>query len=77
MTREEAENILGLFLLEDVCNNRNHYEDTHEISFSGQHFAVYDRMTGEIETFKMVLVPSDLPANEWIDTFNGQEWLEQ
>jgi hypothetical protein len=77
MTREEAENILGLFLLEDVCNNRNFYEDTHDITYVGQHFAVRDRNTGEIETFKVILVPSDLPANEWLGEFNRQEWLEE
>ncbi|QNN98278.1 hypothetical protein SEA_LILMARTIN_27 [Streptomyces phage LilMartin] len=75
-TREGAEQILSLFLLEDVCNNRNHYEGTHEITYVGNHFAVLDIRSGEIHTFKVNLVPSDLPANEWIDAFNGQEWLE-
>lgn len=75
-TREGAAKILGMFLLEDVDNNRNFYERTHEITFVGNHFAVYCRDSGSIHTFKVELVPSDLPANEWIDAFNGQEWLE-
>ncbi|AIW02529.1 hypothetical protein SEA_EVY_28 [Streptomyces phage Evy] len=77
MDREKAEEVLDLFLFEDIDNNRNHYEDTHDITWVGNHFAVRERSTGIIHTFKVEVVPSDLPANEWIDAFNGQEWLEE
>ena len=77
MDRERATEILNLYLFEDVLNNRNHYEDTHDITYVGDHFAVLERSTGVIHTFKVVFEPSDLPANEWIDAFNDQEWLEE
>ncbi|QDK02884.1 hypothetical protein KNU71_gp026 [Streptomyces phage Braelyn] len=77
MDREKAEEVLDLFLFEDIDNNRNHYEDTHDITWVGNHFAVRERATGIIHTFKVEMVPSDLPANEWIDAFEGQEWLEE
>jgi len=75
MTREGAAQILSLFLLEDVDNNRNYYEGSHDITFVGSHFAVRCRDSGIIHTFKVDLVPSDLPAHEWISAFEGQEWL--
>ncbi|QJD50775.1 hypothetical protein KNV00_gp025 [Streptomyces phage Bmoc] len=77
MNRERAQEILDLFLFEDVYNNINHHESTHDITFVGNHFAVLERSTGIIHTFKVSFEPSDLPANEWIDAFNDQEWLEE
>lgn len=76
MNREEAEEILDLFLFEDVCNNRNHHEDTHDVTFVGNHFAVRERQTGVIHTFKVEFTASDLPANLWIEEFYNQEWIE-
>ncbi|AXH67225.1 hypothetical protein SEA_WOFFORD_28 [Streptomyces phage Wofford] len=75
-TREGAEQILSLFLFEDVCNNTNHYEGTHEITYVGDHFAVREIRSGEIHTFKVVMVPSDLPASDWVTAFEEQGWLE-
>lgn len=75
MSPEEAKEILGLFLFEDIDNNRNHYEDTHDIAWQDNHFAVHDRRTGEIHTFKVELVPSDLPVMDWMRIFDEQEWL--
>lgn len=75
MTREKAVDILDCFLFEDVDNNYNHSEETHDITFVGNHFAVRERETGIIHTFKVTFEASDLPVSDWIDAFNDQEWL--
>lgn len=76
MNRERAAEILDLFLFEDIDNNRNYHEDTHDITFVGNHFAVHERESGIIHTFKIELVPSDLPVSDWITAFEEQEWIE-
>ncbi|QGH76339.1 hypothetical protein SEA_DAUBENSKI_29 [Streptomyces phage Daubenski] len=76
MTRERAQEILDLFLFEDIYNNRNHHEDTHQITFVGNHFAVREYDTGVIHTFKVEFTPSDLPASDWVTAFEEQGWLE-
>lgn len=75
MTREKAAQILNLFLFEDVYNNRNYHEDTHQITFVGDHFAVREYDTGIIHTFEVKFVPSDLPASDWITAFEEQGWI--
>jgi hypothetical protein len=77
MTREGAAQILSLFLLEDVDNNRNYYEGSHDITFVGNHFAVRERATGKIFTFRLALQNSDMPFKTWYDEFVRQEWIEE
>lgn len=76
MNRPQAREILRLFLLEDVDNNRNFHEDTHDITWIGSHFAVRERSTEKIYTFRLALQNSDLPFRTWYDEFVAQEWIE-
>lgn len=77
MKRHEAREILRLFLLEDVDNNRQYHEDTHDITWIGNHFAVRERATGKIFTFRLTLQNSDIPFKTWYDEFVSQEWIEE
>lgn len=76
MTREEAENILGLFLLEDIDNNRQYHEDTHGITWIGNHFAVIEYATGDVFTFRVTLQNSHLSGVTWKEEFERQGWNE-
>lgn len=76
MDREKARQVLDLFLFEDIINNYNHYEGEYDITYVGDHFAVLEYSTGQVETFKVELVPSDLPKEEWEKAFQDQEWEE-
>lgn len=76
MNRAEAAQILDLYLFENIDNNRNHYEETHDITWVGNNFAVLERATGLIQTFKVVFADTDLPENEWQAAFDDQGWNE-
>ena len=76
MNRKRAREILYLFLMEDIANNRNHFEDTHAITYFGNHFAVLEYATGNVETFMVKLVPSTLPQEQWAEEFAAQGWEE-
>lgn len=77
MNRHQAREMLRRFILEDVDNNLLYEADTHSITWIGSHFAVLERATGKIFTFKLALQNSDLPFRQWYDEFVAQEWIEE
>jgi hypothetical protein len=76
MSRIKAAEILDLYLFENIDNNYNQYEDTHDITWVGNNFAVLEITTGVIHTFKVVFTDTDLPENRWQEAFNEQGWNE-
>jgi hypothetical protein len=72
--RQEALSYLDCFLFEEVHNNRIPNDDEIDITYVGDHFAVLSRETGEVHKFKVQIVESDLPEEEWNQAFEDQEW---
>jgi hypothetical protein len=74
MNREEAEGVLDDFLFRNI---QNHYsEDEYAVTWVGMNFAVLERATGRIETFKVQFTESDLSPKRWVIAFTEQEWYD-
>lgn len=79
MSREDVtpEEVLDLFLFEDVYNNTNHFEDDWDITFVGNEFLLRKYETGEIFNLRVEISPGTLTEEEKSQLAADQEWYEE
>lgn len=70
------EEVLDLYLFEDVYNNINHYEDDWQITFIGDNYILREWATDKVHNLKVTIGPGDLSQEEIQEELERQGWLE-
>ena len=71
----KPEEVLDLFLFEDIYNNTNHYEDEWGITFHGDNYVLFNYETKELVNLKVTIGPGNF-SKEYVRELAREEGWE-